>query len=209
MSFVCHAQWETMRKMGADRYCGQCCQQIIDFTNATYGEYLKALEAAGGSVCGRFRTDQQGHVEWRRPRSHREWVMVVALAIVLCFNSVVTSDAQLQAELAATRSELFALAQKTTTLYLRFSNYRKPMANEEVQVVVNGAQSYTLTTDGRGRCTLQLPHDMWISSIEAKAAHRNALSETVNLKAVDAATRVFKFQYNHERRPKRVVVRYL
>ncbi len=206
MSFACDMPWKEMQQQGTGRYCGRCSEQVTDFTGATYADYARAREASGGFICGRFQTDDQGFVQWRRPRAHREWLMVVAMAIVLCFGSSVTSDAQLQAELSATRSGLFALGQKTTTLYLRFSNYRKPMDNEEVVVVVNGSQSYSLMTDSRGRCTLQLPQDMWISSIEASAGQRNVLSEPVNLKAIDASTRVFKFRYNHHKKIKHISV---
>jgi hypothetical protein len=206
LQFQCHLDYRQMPVVNGTRFCEQCCHAVHDFSNATEAEFQEKRTQMGGKVCGIFRADGEGRVIWKNRSGYRERLLVVAMAFVLCFSSTVTADAQLRSRLDQTRSEMLALKESTSILYFKFSNWREPMENEEVEILINGTQSYVVTTDSRGRCTLQVPFDTWINYIEVKPQNRSMMREDVNLKASDASTRVYKFKYNNDNRGRQYVV---
>ncbi|MBL7941605.1 MAG: hypothetical protein JNM00_02505 [Flavobacteriales bacterium] len=206
LQFQCNLDYRQMPVVNGSRFCDQCCHAVHDFTHATEAEFLEKRAQMGGRVCGVFRADNAGHVIWRQRSRYRDRLLVVAMALVLCFSSTVTADAQLRSRLDQTRSEMLALKESTSTLYFKFTNWRAPIENEEVEILINGTQSYVVTTDSRGRCTVQVPLDTWISYIEVKPHNRSMMREEVNLKASDASTRVYKFKYNNDSRERQYVV---
>lgn len=60
----CHENWDNMNPFEKGKFCGSCQKQVIDFSNMSDHQVAQFFKkpilslSKGGSVCGRFMTDQ-------------------------------------------------------------------------------------------------------------------------------------------------------
>ncbi len=60
----CHENWDAMTPVQQGKFCGSCQKQVVDFSNMSDRQVAEFFKkpilslSKGGSVCGRFMTDQ-------------------------------------------------------------------------------------------------------------------------------------------------------
>ncbi len=75
----CHENWDKMSPVEKGKFCGSCQKQVIDFTNMSDRQVAQFFKkpilslSKGGSVCGRFMTDQLNR-EMEIPKKRIPWV---------------------------------------------------------------------------------------------------------------------------------------
>jgi hypothetical protein len=75
----CHENWENMSPVDKGKFCGSCQKQVVDFSNMSDRQVAEFFKkpflslSKGGSVCGRFMTDQLER-EIEIPKKRIPWV---------------------------------------------------------------------------------------------------------------------------------------
>lgn len=60
----CHQNWETMEDRDKERFCESCQKCVIDFSNHTNAEIVKAISEAKNEVCGRLSVEQLNQLNY-------------------------------------------------------------------------------------------------------------------------------------------------
>lgn len=55
----CSEKWESFENRGANRFCGSCAKEVIDFTRMSDREIQNYFRRSQSKICGRMRKNQQ------------------------------------------------------------------------------------------------------------------------------------------------------
>lgn len=82
----CGESWGKMKAKRDGRFCGSCCQVVVDFTDKT-AEEIQAYFAqrAGEKICGRYRASQVEVPAMRRSAKYSNRLLRFALGLYLAF----------------------------------------------------------------------------------------------------------------------------
>ena len=72
----CHEDWQQMTPQAQGRHCAKCQTTVVDFTQKTDEQIVKALTAQG-PLCGRFKTNQlqrELSITRKEKNSYLSWV---------------------------------------------------------------------------------------------------------------------------------------
>lgn len=82
MENACAEDWSAMGRAGQGRHCRRCATDVVDLTRVTRSQAEAILRAAGGTVCGRVRSDAHGALVFA-PEPVRRGILPVAVAGLL------------------------------------------------------------------------------------------------------------------------------
>lgn len=98
----CHENWDAMTPVEKGKFCGSCQKQVVDFSNMSDRQVAEFFKkpilslSKGGSVCGRFMTDQLDR-EIEIPRKRIPWLKYFfQIAIPAFLVSIKTSGQRTQ-----------------------------------------------------------------------------------------------------------------
>ena len=131
----CHENWDNMTPVQQGKFCGSCQKQVIDFSNMSDRQVAEFFKkpilslSKGGSVCGRFMTDQLER-DIEIPRKRIPWLkyffqFVIPAFLVSIRASAEKTQGQIRVKTATT---------DTTKLPLRMTlgKLSRPVCNRPV-----------------------------------------------------------------------------
>lgn len=127
---TCNQSWEQMAPTGNNRYCGQCCKTVIDFTKMTNDEIITFL-ATKNDVCGRFEQHQLPKLNYQlrdENISNRfNWKRWVVAAGLLGVSFLTRGSAQTKATVSATQQRASAITYNTLGKVLAIDTFKNQM----------------------------------------------------------------------------------
>ncbi|RZJ77089.1 MAG: carboxypeptidase regulatory-like domain-containing protein [Flavobacterium sp.] len=171
----CQQNWETMEDRNKERFCESCQKCVVDFSNHTNAEIVKAISEAKDEVCGRLSVEQlnQLHYYLVAVPSNKNWLKylgVLAIGASLFANEAKAIGVKVPVEITTTNGKSITDAKpiKTKMIYgYVVDENNKPIADS---VVLITGTKFSAKTDKNGRYELLIPGNLDVKINRLKIA---------------------------------------
>ncbi|RZL41736.1 MAG: carboxypeptidase regulatory-like domain-containing protein [Pedobacter sp.] len=169
----CHQNWETMEDRNKERFCESCQKCVVDFSNHTNSEIVKAISEAKDEVCGRLSVEQlnQLHYYLIAVPSNKNWLKylgVLAIGASLFVNEAKAISVKSPVEIIVNKEKSNTKPVKTKMIYGYVLNENnRPIADS---VVLITGTKFSAKTDKNGRYELLIPDNLNVKINRLKIA---------------------------------------